>query len=631
MSNGAQVKRRSKKPLSEAIPGKDRLGTSSDLAAIDGRHIKGVFHLSDEKYFKAFQSNPDPISITTIGEGRYLEVNDAFLEASGYKRDEVIGRTALELHIWLSQQDRNYWVEHLREQGYVCRGNEIRFRGKYGETRTFLFSTEIIDVSGKPHLLWVTKDITDRKRIEEALRSSEDKFSKAFNASPTPLCISTLTDGRFIAVNDGFCNVIGYSQEELLGRTSFHLGCWFNPADRQKMIERITRKEPVREVEIYFRPKFDEQRMGLYSVEEIQIDGQACLLSILTDITHRKQAEEEIKYLSFHDKLTGLYNRAYFEEELKRMDAESQLPISLIMGDVNGLKLINDALGHQEGDNLLIGVACILKESCRQEDIVARWGGDEFIILLPGCDMDDAVQVSERIKTGCKGFDTLPIPTSISLGMATKSVLARDVKEIIKEAEDKMYRNKLLEDRSTRSSFPVSLQRTLWTRSHETEAHCRRMQEMALRIGQAIGLPDSELDNLRLLAVLHDIGKIAIANSILDKPGKLTPEEWDTIKKHPEIGYRIALSSVEMAPIAEVILHHHERWDGTGYPLGIRGNEIPLLSRIIAIADSYDVMINGRPYQEAVSQEKAWCEIARCAGSQFDPDLVRKTVVLFAG
>jgi len=168
-----------------------------------------------------------------------------------------------------------------------------------------------------------------------------------------------------------------------------------------------------------------------------------------------------------------------------------------------------------------------------------------------------------------------------------------------------------------------SLEKTLWTRSHETREHCQRMQQIARMIGQAVNLPDSEMDNLLLLASLHDIGKIAIPNSILDKSGALSPEEWEVIKKHPETGYRIGLSSPDMAPIAEAILHHHERWDGRGYPLGLRGTDIPLISRIIAIADTYDVMTNGRPYQRSFSPEEVRREIERCAGSQFDPQMVR--------
>lgn len=577
--------------------------------------------LSEEKFSKAFNVNPDIMSISSLKEGRYIEVNDAFLKTTGWQRDEVIGRTSSDINIWPILEERNMILKNIKEKGYVS-GIEVNFRMKNGQFRTGLFSAVIVDVAGEEHLIAVIKDIHDLKLASEALRLSEDKFSKAFHSSPTPMSITTLEKGCFIDVNETFCRVVGYERQEMLGNTSFNLHLWTDQANRSEVKEKLLQGESVANYEVFFRMKSGEKRLGLYSAETTNIDGQMCILSILTDITAQKQAEEEIRYLSFHDRLTGLYNRAYFEEELRRLDTARQLPLSIIMGDVNGLKLINDALGHQEGDKLLISVANTLKEACRSEDIVARWGGDEFIILLPGCPYNVATGIVERIKVAETIFHTLPIQTSISLGTATKNLLNEDIRSIIKDAEDKMYRNKLLENKSTRSYFLSSLERTLWSRSHETKDHCERIKKMAMQIGEHVHLPASEMDSLRLLAALHDIGKIAISNSILEKPGKLTSDEWEAIKKHPEVGYRIAMSSPEMAPIAEAILHHHERWDGTGYPLGLRGKDIPFLSRIISIVDAYDVMIHGRPYQAAITSEDAWAEIIHLAGSQFDPDLV---------
>ncbi len=603
------------------------VGLAIDIT--ERKKAEAALRISEDKFSKAFHCNPDPITITTLADGRYVEVNDAWVETTGYERYEGIGRTGIDLGIWVAPEEREEMVKQVQEHGYI-RDLETKFLMKSGEIGIFLISAEIINIEDKQHLLCVHKDITVGKRIEESLRLSEKRFSKAFNASPTTMSITSLEEGRYIDVNESFCRVVGYSRDEIVGRTALEAGFWLEPGDRANVKQKIMRKEPVRNLEINFGRKYRVQRLGLYSAERIDIDGMACLLSIVTDITEHKQDEEKIRYLSFHDKLTGLYNRAYFEEELKHLDTEHQLPISLIMGDVNGLKLVNDALGHLEGDKLLITVAEILRKSCRPEDIIARWGGDEFIVLLPGCTNHIASKIFDRIKSTCKLNSNFPIETSISIGLATKNNIAQDIEKIIKEAEDKMYRNKLLEDRSNRSAFLISLEKTLWERDNETEEHCQRMQEMALKIGQAIDLPESELDNLKLLAALHDIGKIAIPNSILAKPGKLTHEEWQAVKKHPETGYRIALSSFEMAPIAEAILHHHERWDGTGYPLGLKGENIPLISRIIAIADTCDAMIHGRPYQKAVSKEGVRAEVERCSGSQFDPGLVRIALEVLA-
>lgn len=339
-------------------------------------------------------------------------------------------------------------------------------------------------------------------------------------------------------------------------------------------------------------------------------------------MTEKKHREEEIKFLSFHDRLTGLYNRTFFEEELKRLDTQRQLPLSVIIGDVNGLKLTNDVFGHQEGDRLLQKIARILRNSCRMEDVIARWGGDEFAVILPGTSDKAAMEICDRILVHCARADIEPIQPSIALGTASKVTASQDIFLVLKEAEDRMYRHKLLESRSVRSAIIASLQKTLYERSFETEGHARRISLIALKIGQAVGLTESELDELRLLSLLHDIGKIGIEDSILLKPGKLSPQEWKEMKKHPEIGYRIAQATQELSHIADYILSHHERWDGTGYPQGLKGPEIPKLSRILAVADAYDVMTNARPYKLAFSRQEALEEIVRCAGTQFDPDLV---------
>ncbi|MCE5329796.1 diguanylate cyclase [bacterium] len=336
-----------------------------------------------------------------------------------------------------------------------------------------------------------------------------------------------------------------------------------------------------------------------------------------------KRSEDDINYLSFHDKLTGLYNRAYFEEELNRYDCERQLPLSFIICDVNGLKIVNDSFGYQEGDRLLIDVSIILKESCRKSDIVARWGGDEFAILLLGTTEETCLKIINRIFEKCSKYNKSKIPLSLSAGYSTKSNKYEDMKKIIIEAEDRMSKRKMLENQSISSSILSSLKSTLWEKSHETEEHALRMHDMALELGSALKLPSNQLDDLALLSTIHDIGKIGIPDKIIAKIGKLNDAEWAIMKKHPEIGYRISQSIVQLVSISDYILAHHEAWDGSGYPKGIKGEAIPLLSRIITLVDAYDVMMHDRPYKKAMTQDEAINEIKKCSGSQFDPKLVK--------
>ncbi|NQT66063.1 MAG: HD domain-containing protein [Actinobacteria bacterium] len=209
-----------------------------------------------------------------------------------------------------------------------------------------------------------------------------------------------------------------------------------------------------------------------------------------------------------------------------------------------------------------------------------------------------------------------------------KKIDEENLKEVIKEAGNNMYKNKLLKRKSIYNFIIFSLERILWEKNKQIKGHTERLKRFAVQLGRAINLPQNKLDELVLLPNLHDIGKIAIPDKILMKKGKLTAKEWKIIKKHPEIGYKIAESTPQIASIAEDILSHHEWWNGTGYPQGLMGEDIPINVCITSIVDAYDVMTFGRPYREAISEEEAIEELGRCSGTQFNPMLVQKFVIL---
>jgi len=344
-------------------------------------------------------------------------------------------------------------------------------------------------------------------------------------------------------------------------------------------------------------------------------------VTVFRDVTQSKKENDAIRYISYHDRLTGLYNRAFFEEEMLRLNTMRQYPITIILGDCNGLKISNDIFGHLEGDRLLKAIASIIRQSIRHEDIAARWGGDEFAIILPQTDEPGAKVICDRILNLCVQSEHRPIPPSLSLGCATASSPDTDLTDLLKLAEDRMYRHKLMESKSYRNNLIFSIEKMVFEKSYETEEHASRLSDLSQRIGQAIGLTDYEMEELRLLSVLHDVGKIGIPDKILAKDGPLNREEWDVMRKHPEKGYNLAKATPELKNIAEAILHHHERWDGTGYPSGLKGDEIPKLSRILSIIDTFDVITHSRSYKKAQSVQAALHEIELCAGSQFDPDL----------
>lgn len=356
-------------------------------------------------------------------------------------------------------------------------------------------------------------------------------------------------------------------------------------------------------------------------------DKDLKIVSYFADIAwlmvEHQQSEEIIRYISFHDMLTGLYNRVFVKEEMRRLDTARQLPISVIMADLNGLKLVNDTYGHSVGDRMLRSAAEIIKNSCRQEDIVARWGGDEFLVLLPQTNRKKVKRICRRIREKCCSACIDDVPISLAFSFAVKKNTGTGLCGVIKEAEDLLHKRKLADSRSTKSAVLKALLKTLGAKSFETEEHSRRMQAMAWKFGKELGLPDSEQDRLSLLITLHDIGKVNIPEQILAKKGSLNADEWAIMKKHPEMGFRITRSTAEFAHVAEDILSHHEHWDGSGYPRGLKGKEIPYLARITAIVDAYEVMTNGRPYRKKLSTEEAVKEIRRCSGTQFDPKLAR--------
>ena len=299
------------------------------------------------------------------------------------------------------------------------------------------------------------------------------------------------------------------------------------------------------------------------------------------------------------------------------------MPISIIIGDLNGLKLVNDAFGHQIGDELLKRASEALSEACRPQDIAARWGGDEFIILLPKTGLAQTEEIVAKIKAKSSKMHVNSVNVDISFGWSTKTESEQDTQDQIKNAEDLMYKNKIIESKSMRSHTIKTIMNTLHEKNSREEAHSKRVGEICRRIGTALHLSDIDVSTLNLVGFLHDIGKIAIEEGILNKPGKLTAQEYEIIQQHPEIGCRIIRSSYEISEVAEAILSHHEKWDGTGYPKGLKGEEIPKFARIICIADSFDAMTSERTYRDKWTEERAAIEIIRCAGTHFDPEIAR--------
>ncbi len=584
------------------------------------------------KFLKAEQNFSSAV-LDTVGSlvvlltprGEIMRINQACQQVTGFFSEEVEGKFYWDVFITPQEVElEKAFFETLQPGGFPYK-IENQWVMKDGTVRDILWSnTAILDESGNvQYVISAGMDITERKKAEETLREANEKLRALIHASP--LAVITLDpEGRITSWSSASERIFGWREKEVLGVFPPMV-----PEDQREAFETLHRdtfrgRSFTSGQKCYLKKNSLPVDLNLSTAPLRSKGGQVQgIMLIAQDITRHKQAEEKIKYLSFHDKLTDLYNRAYFEEELQRLNTERQFPLSVIIGDVNGLKLVNDAFGHREGDNLLQAIGDILRRSFRKEDIVCRWGGDEFAILLPKTSYGIALKLVGRVKAACLNVNFTPIHLNIALGIATKVHPDEELEDVIKQAEAEMYFNKMSEAKNFRISTIASLLRSLGEKCFETEEHIWRMQVLAAEMGNALQLNDTQLDNLSLAVAMHDIGKMALPEEILLKPGPLSPQEQLIVKKHSERGYHIALSSIELAFLAPVILAHHERWDGKGYPQGLEGEEIPLLSRIIAIIDAYDVMTNDRIYKKAVSKQEALAEIEGCAGSQFDPVMAK--------
>lgn len=475
-------------------------------------------------------------------------------------------------------------------------------------------------------------DVTEKKQKQSELIHQKNILRTIIDTLPESIFYKD-KNSRYIGYNKAFldnfknlhqCYLL--DDEVILGKTDLdlmhekHRAVDFYKQDK----EILKTKETISFENCYKHP--DGHTVIEESIKTPIIDDSGLVTGIVgisRDITQSKTLEEKLRYLSEIDVLTDLYNRNSFEEKIKKLNKEKYHPLGIIMGDVNGLKLINDTLGHLEGDKLLRSISNVLKSSCCESGYVFRWGGDEFIILIPNADEFKCDKLIKKISNDCDKYDYQYMQLSISLGAVVKHKANEDIYDCIKKVEEKVYRHKLLDSKSIKSSIMDSLLKSLEEKNLETKEHAQRVTRYALALGKKLNFKISELDELILVATLHDIGKIGICEDILLKTSALTNDEFEIMKTHTEKGYRIINASSELDTVAKGVLTHHERWDGKGYPLGLKEEEIPLLSRIINIADSFDVMTSNRTYKKAMNKNEAVKELKRCAGTQFDPTLVQ--------
>jgi diguanylate cyclase (GGDEF)-like protein/PAS domain S-box-containing protein len=597
----------------------------SRLIKADNEHkrVMKALENSENKYRTIFQSMHEGFVLLEIiydQDGKpvdyyIIEVNPELEAITGFDRETVVYKTFYDLLPHMSKES----IEMVKNVALT--GKPVKFESYLKDFKKHLLIS--VFKPERDRIAVILSDIGQKKLAEELAQRQNLTFKALFKNSSDAIVLFD-QNHEITDINEKFTSLFGYTIDEIWGKEVDSV-----VASGEKLIEANQITSDL----------LDGHEVSLESVRfgadgqprDVSVKGVPIILNneiiggygIYADISERKKAEKEILYMNYHDQLTGVYNRRFFEEELKRLNIERNLPISVVMADVNGLKLINDAFGHTAGDRLLITTAELIKNECRADEIIARLGGDEFVILLPKTNSEEAEKVIRRVKASISGVQLQSMELSISFGLETKNIAAQDISEVLKNAEDNMYRDKLFESPSVRGKTIQAIIKSLHEKNKREEQHSQRVSYLCEIIGIAMGQCESEVNELKTVGLLHDIGKIAIDEKILNKPGRLTTEEWNEIKRHPEIGYRILSSVNDMAELAEFVLAHHERWDGTGYPKGLIGEEIPLQARIMAVADAYDAMTSERTYRKPLAEETVIEEFRKNTGKQFDPEIAR--------
>lgn len=572
----------------------------------------------------ALTSNVSDIIARFDKELRYLYTNQKL------KADRLIGKTNRELG--MPEPNLTIWEDAIRTafRSRTEQSVETSNYGPHGIRYYHSLITPEVDEKGEVStVVTVTRDITKLKELQLALSIEKQNLYITLESIGDGV-ISTDSRGNITLINKVAEKLTGWTQQEAHGRPFeevFHIIDEFTGELRENPIQLVltTRKT----IELGNHTALISKHGVRIPVEDTAapiIDGTGNVVGVVVvfrDFTDKREKQREIVYLSYHDQLTGLYNRRFFEEEKKRLDTPRNLPITLVMADVNGLKLTNDAFGHRVGDELLRKAGEVMKKECRADDIIARIGGDEFCILLPKTSTEEAEGIVRRIRKAIAKEKVGNAVLSISFGWDTKQEPDEDMDMVFKKAEDEMYRYKLSESSSMRYQTMKLIIQALYAKHTREEKHSYRVSQLCGEMGSALGLSLEAIRELRTAGLMHDIGKVTIDDYLLEKSGPLAETERLEINRHVETGYRILSSVAEFAQIAEFVLAHHERWDGWGYPKGLKGEEIPFEARIIAIADAYDAMTTERPYRAALSKDEAIREIRENAGTQFDPAIAQ--------
>ncbi len=599
------------------------------------RKVQEAFLESQSIMKAAFENSQAGIAIADAPDGKLRYVNKAGLFIRGKSEEEIVKN--IDIHKYADSWKILHFdgTPFAEEEvplsrailcGETC-NEEFIIRRDNSEDRYVLANAAPIKDSNNTVKagIMVFLDITERKMLENQMQQNMDDLLESQRIAQVGTWRLDLATNQVVWSNELY-KMYGFDPSIPPPPVTEHMKLFTSESwGKLSIALELARTEGIPyELELQTVPSHGSNGWMWVRGEALK-DSNGNIIELRgasQDITERKNTENELLYLSYHDHLTELYNRRFFEEELIRLDNVENLPISIIMCDVNGLKLINDSFGHNTGDILLKNAAKTITKACREQDVIARIGGDEFVVLLPKTTIDEAVQVANSIKELSSKIKVANIELSISYGYATKTTDKQSIVEVVSNAENHMYRLKLYDRSSIRSKTIDLIMNTLFEKSNREAMHSNRVSRICQSIALKMNFNKDGINQMKIAGLIHDIGKIGVDENILNKPGRLTLDEKKDIERHPEIGWKILSSTTEFSVLAQFVLDHHEKWDGSGYPNGLKGEVIPLEARIISVADAYDAMTSERSYKNGMSKKDAIEELKRCSGTQFDPKII---------
>jgi diguanylate cyclase (GGDEF)-like protein/PAS domain S-box-containing protein/putative nucleotidyltransferase with HDIG domain len=517
---------------------------------------------------------------------RILRVNKNFETQTGLIPELTVGKRIKEL------------LPHVEPYWFTYNG-EVALTGK---SKTFeAFSSDLnrlfrISAFSPEHgyFAMIIDDITAQKQMENQLFYEKTLFETTL-LSVGDGVISTDAEGNVQFMNKVAEQLTGWQADEAKGRAFEEVFKILSGRNRHpcpnpvKMVLETKEQVALDEDTILIARDGDERFINDSAAPILSASHNVTgVVLVFRDSTTQRIKQDEIRTLSVTDPLTTLPNRRYYEQAKEEMNKEPYYPLTLVLADVNGLKLTNDAFGHKAGDELLRRVSQVMRTTCRDEDIISRIGGDEFVLLLPQTDALHAQAIVKRINTALEKEKIRGIQLSVSFGYAVKDESEESYEDTFKVAEDVMYRNKLRESMTFKKQVINTLLSRLYEQEGGAEIHSKLVASLASTFAESLGYRKDEVENIRLAGLYHDLGKIAINPSILTMPEEaLSRTQVVELQRHAEIGYNILRSVGEYAAFAEAVLHHHEKWDGSGYPQNLKQEDIPEGAQILAIANTY--------------------------------------------